>query len=400
MEGKDKILGYLRKDGGKGIRNKILVIYTSGCAASAAFELKEAFAEKADIDVIGTESCRRDEAMARKLKTFATHQNVGAVLVVRNGCEETDGREITEAAADSGRPCGIVDISRQGSPGAVREGLRLLNGFLDELAMVPRVPISLPELVIGVECGGSDFTSGLAANRLVGEFADYAVKQGGTVLFEEMYEAMGLKDYLLSRCETEKAKKQIGETYDKFYRHALEEGQFSISPGNIRGGLTTIEEKSMGAVVKSGTQTIQGVLKICERPPCPGLWHLDCMGDTRKGCGFPVSNDASSTLMFLLSGAHMTILTTGRGHVISNPVGPVFKLTGNPWTYESLKDDIDFDASPLLTGEQSVAGLLDRLMALVMETAGGRRCKGERNGHAEGVLNHEIQYGPGEEEQW
>lgn len=383
---------FLREDGSKGIRNKVLIIYTVSCAAPTAREIQSFFEETADVDVIGCEGCRTNGLMKKKLREFAVHPNVGAVLVVQNGCEETDGREIVKAASGSGRPAGRIVIRECGTRNAVAAGRVMVGRFLQELEHTPVAEAGLSDLVFGIECGGSDFTSGLAANRLVGEFTDEITGRGGTVIFEEMYEAMGLRQLLTDRCSSEAARRQVGATYDKFYSHAVESGQFSISPGNIRGGLTTIEEKSMGAVAKSGTAMIEGVLKIAQKPPHPGLWHLDCMTDSEENCGFSVSNDASSTLMFLLSGAHMTILTTGRGHVIGNPVGPVVKLTGNPDTYERLKDDIDFNAGVLLAGEKQRSEILTEFLELITETANGKRCKGEQNGHREGVLNYEVQY--------
>lgn len=396
MEKTCEIRGFMRKDGRKGIRNKVLILYTVSCAAPTARGIRACFEKHDDIDVLGSEGCRTNDLMRKKLVGFAVHPNVGAVLVVQNGCEEADGAEIVKAAVASGRLAERILIQEYGSRRATEAGRLIVSHFLQELKHTPTTPVDLSELVFGIECGGSDFTSGLAANRLVGEFTDYITGRGGTVIFEEMYEAMGLKSLLTGRCASHKARQQIAAAYDKFYRHAVETDQFSISPGNIRGGLTTIEEKSMGAVAKIGTAPIEGVLKIAQQPAHPGLWYLDCMADSEENCGFSVSNDASSTLMFLLSGAHMTLLTTGRGHVISNPVGPVIKLTGNPDTYERLKEDIDFNAGVLLTGEKSGPEVLEDFLKLIMETAGGKRCRGEKNGHSEGVLNYEVQFQSGD----
>lgn len=391
MENIYEITGYIRKDGTKGIRNKVLILYTVSCAAPTANAIRSCFGKTDDIDVIGCGGCRTNDLMLRKLTAFAVHPNVGAVLVIQNGCEELDGSKIVQAAKESGRPAERILVQEWGTGRAKKLGQSIVGRFLQELQHTPKGPVNLSELVFGIECGGSDFTSGLAANPLVGEFTDYVTGLGGTVIFEEMYEAIGLKDLLINRCISETAKRQIACTYDKFFLHAVESGQFSISPGNIRGGLTTIEEKSMGAVAKTGTARIEGVLKITSCPPHPGLWYLDCITDTEENCGFSVSNDASSTLLFLLSGAHMTLLTTGRGHVISNPIGPVIKLTGNPDTYERMKQDIDFNAGVLLTGEKSRPEAFAEFLKLVLETAGGKRCRGEENGYCEGVLNYEVQ---------
>ena len=247
-------------------------------------------------------------------------------------------------------------------------------------------------LIFGAECGGSDATSGLAANPVVGRVYDRLCDLGATVMFEEMYEAVGLKDVLVSRCATPEAAEQIACTYDKFFQFSEDTNQFFITPGNMRGGLTTIEEKSMGAVIKSGTRSIQGIVKIGQRPPHPGLWMMDSMPDTPNGCGPYTSEDATSILVYPTCGALLTILTSGRGHLISTPVAPTIKITGNRITAQNLHRDIDLDASPVIYGKETLDSLADQLMQIILRTAAGELTVGEALGHRDGVINQEEQF--------
>lgn len=385
-------MGYLRPDGRIGIRNRVLVIYLSACARFVATRIARTFSPDA-VEVIGFTRCVESPFTEMKLSRYATHANVGAVLVVGNGCEPLNGDVLVDTAEKSGR--GAVQLVIRDSGGvaaSVEKGIAAVRALLEGLARTPRTPIHYADLVIGTKCGGSDFTSGLAANPLVGRFYDRMVDLGATVIFEEMYEAIGLKDYLVSRCTDAHAAESIARTYDKFFLHSKESNQFFITPGNMNGGLTTIEEKSMGAVIKSGTRPIQGVIKLGERAPHPGLWMLDGMTDTEEHCGPYVSDDATSMLFYPSCGVNLSFLTSGRGHLVCTPIAPTLKITGNRRTMQNLRRDTDFDASPALYGERTLDQLAGDLFALVGRIAAGQRTKGEALGHREGVINQELQF--------
>ena len=387
--------GYLRKDGRKGIRDKVLVVYTVNCASAVARRIAEPFRGGAfDVDVVGCEGCRKNDLTAELLSNFVQHPNVGAVLCVGNGCEALRAGDLAGQALASGRPAYSLDIQTcGGTEKSVRQGRRYLKELLGEKSAASlRADLYLSELTIGFECGGSDFTSGLAANPLVGAFSDYMVDAGATVMFEEMYEAIGLKKFLVGRAANASAAKELADTYDKYFRYAEHSGQFSISPGNIKGGLTTIEEKSMGAVIKSGTRPIAGVVKLCRRPAAPGLWMMDAMEDSTDDCGFPVSNDASSMLLYASCGAHMTILTSGLGHVVNTPIIPTFKITGNCDSYRRLRNDMDMDVSGLLNGSADLGRQTLDFVAEISRVAGGKRTKGELLGRGDGVINYAVQF--------
>ena len=379
--------GYLRQDGQKGIRNKVLIIYTVNCASQPAKRLAAHFrAAGEDVDALGCESSRANRMLIRKLLCFINHQNIGAVLAIGHGDEETSAEQLAAFAKKCGKPSDYFFVQDLGSEKSFEKGRIIVRKLLDGLVDTPRTPVYLKDLSFGGECGGSDFTSGLAANPLVGSFFDCVVDSGGIAMFEEISEAVGLRDYLISRCANGRAAEEIAYVYDKSLSGAIAGGQFSISPGNMHGGLTSIEEKSMGAVAKSGSRPIQGVVKVANKPPRPGLWYMDCSGDGGKGHGFGGSGDASSTLMFLTCGAHMTFLTSGRGHITGNPVGPIIKVTGNARTYQNLEEDMDINASSLINGQKTIDEMTRETFDLVCRVANGELTKGEKTGHYECVM--------------
>ena len=214
---------------------------------------------------------------------------------------------------------------------------------------------------------------------------------GGTAIFEELCEGLGLKEYLAARAATPRVADDIRRAYDKTMEFCVKYGHFSIAPGNMDGGLTTIEEKSMGAMVKSGTRPIRGVLKIAQAPKKPGLYLLDTTPDEKLEPAHHEAADPSDMLDLIACGAHIVFLVTGRGHVVGTPVSPVIKVTGNPRTYGRMKDDIDFCAAPALTGDRSLDDLSDDLLELVSRVAQGERTNAERLGHREGILYFNYQ---------
>lgn len=392
---KDKLLcqGYVRAYGAKGIRNKVLVIYTVECCRALSERIARHFQDLGrDVEAVGTSSCLDNQADIRRLLRFATHPNVGAVLAVGHGCEYTKPQKIAEFAHERGREARwFYQQEAGGSVKGFDKGVRMVQELLENLEFTPRAPMYLSELVLAGECGGSDFTSGLAGNALVGRVFDRLVDAGGTAIFEELCEGLGLKDYLVGRAAGPKVAEDISHAYDKTMEFCVKYGHFSIAPGNMDGGLTTIEEKSMGAMVKSGTKPIQGVLKIAQAPKRPGLYLLDTTPDEKLEPAHHEAADPSDMLDLIACNAHMVFLVTGRGHVVGTPVSPVIKVTGNPRTYERMKDDIDFSAAPALTGERSLDALADDMLELVARTAQGEQTNAERLGHREGILYFNYQ---------
>ena len=254
--------GYARKNGGKGIRNRVLVIYTVKCAEFVAQQIV-AKSGSTNVELLGFDGCTDNQYAVNLLISFIRHPNVGAVLAVGLGCEYVQPEWLSKIAEEEGKPTSWMFIQNEGgTQPAVRKGVEWVQSALKELENTPLVEMSVKDLVIGAECGGSDYTSGLAGNVVVGRFYDWLTDQGGTAIFEEIVEAIGLDHLLLKRAASEQAAKELRYTYDKALEYCRSVRQYSVSPGNFAGGLSTIEEKSMGAVIKSGSRPIQGVIKV------------------------------------------------------------------------------------------------------------------------------------------
>ena len=385
-------LGYARKHGAKGIRNRVLVVYTVKCAEHVARQIV-AEARHADVELVGFDGCTDNQYAVDQLISLIRHPNVGAVLAVGLGCEYTQPEWLAKIAEDEGKCADWFFIQDEGGTAkAITRGLSWVKKALEELKQTPRVEMSFADLVIGAECGGSDYTSGLAGNVVVGRFFDRLVDAGGTAIFEEIVEAVGLDWFLTSRAANERVKAELQATYDKALDYCRHVRQYSISPGNFAGGLSTIEEKSMGAVVKSGTRPSQGVLKASSTPSHPGLWLLDSTPDPHFmdfGITNPSDNEGLTDLT--TCGAHIVFLVTGRGNVVGNAVAPCVKITGNADTFARMIDDMDFNAGTTLSGSETMDACANRLAGLVADIASGSPSKSEALGHREFHIIYKYQ---------
>lgn len=384
--------GYARQNGGKGIRNRVLVIYTVKCAEFVAQSIVRR-ADNPDVELIGFDGCTDNQYAVNLLISLIRHPNIGAVLAVGLGCEYVQPEWLADIARKEGKPAEWMFIQNEGGTlPTVKKGLAWIQEALEALKEAPRVPMTMADLVIGTKCGGSDYTSGLAGNVVVGRFYDKLVDAGGTALFEEIVEAIGLDRLLTSRAANEQAKREIQYTYDKALDYCKSVRQYSISPGNFAGGLSTIEEKSMGAVIKSGSRPIQGVIKVSVPAPHPGLWLLDTTPDPYwMQFGITNPNDNEGLMDLASCGSHIVFLVTGRGNVVGSAVAPCIKITGNAATYARMKDDMDFDASPVLEGLCSQDELAMRLAREVARVASGSPSKSEILGHKEFFVPYKYQ---------
>lgn len=384
--------GYARQNGGKGIRNRVLVIYTVKCAEFVAQSIVRQ-SENKDVELIGFDGCTDNQYAVNLLISLIRHPNIGAVLAVGLGCEYVQPEWLADIARKEGKLAHWMFIQNEGGTlPTVKKGLEWVSKALEALKDTPRVPMTMVDLVIGTKCGGSDYTSGLAGNVVVGRFYDKLVDAGGTALFEEIVEAIGLDKLLTSRAANEQARREIQYTYDKALDYCKAVRQYSISPGNFAGGLSTIEEKSMGAVIKSGSRPIQGVIKVSMPAPHPGLWLLDTTPDPYwMQFGITNPNDNEGLMDLVSCGSHIVFLVTGRGNVVGSAVAPCIKITGNGQTYRRMKDDMDFDASPVLEGLCSQDELADRLAGEVAKVASGALSKSEILGHKEFFVPYKYQ---------
>ena len=388
MRQREMGMGYLRPDGKKGIRNKVLIVYTVECSKHVAEEISGHFrAGGEDVDVIGSLACMANQSVVYRLLSYCIHPNVGAVLVVGHGCEYIEPEKLAAFAAGHGRLADWFCLHRAGGTEAgIERGIRIVERMLQKLRETERCPVYVEDLVIGAKCGGSDFTSGIAGNAVIGTLFENVTAMGGTAMMEEMAEAIGLKEHLLAHAANPAAAEEIAMTYDKTVAFCKKMGHFSISPGNFTGGLTTIEEKSMGAVVKMGDCKIQGILKIAQHPPRPGFWILDVIPDYKVEPAFLAGGDTTGLLDQIACGCQVVLFNTGRGHVGGTPVSPVIKLTGNRETYRALERDMDLCMDTVLTGEETREEAADRLYAKICDVVSGQPSQAERVGHRQGTL--------------
>jgi altronate hydrolase len=386
--------GWLRPDGRKGIRNLVLVIYTVECAQFVAHSIANG---EDDVHVVGFPGCYDNAYAIRLMLSLARHPNVGAVLAVGLGCEYTQPQKIAEVTRASGRPADWFFIQDAGgTSSAIARGKAIISRLVQEIrATAISARMTASDLVIGCECGGSDSTSGLAGNPVVGRFFDQLVDAGGTAIIEEVVEMIGLRPLLLERAISDTARDQLAEAYDKAEAYCRAVRQYSASPGNFAGGLTTIEEKSLGAFCKSGSRPIQGVIKVSQAPPKPGLWVMDSVPDPHfMQFGYTNPNDSEGLMDLISAGAQIVLFVTGRGSVIGSPVAPLIKITGNHETYNKMKEDMDFDASPVLTSGESLDTAASRLRDLILEVASGSQSKPEMLGHREYFIMYKHQHTP------
>lgn len=384
--------GYKRKNGPPGIRNRVLIIYTVKCSEFVARRIVE-LSGNPDVELIGFDGCTDNQYAVNMLISMIRHPNVGAVLSVGLGCEYIQPEWLSEIAEKEGKPNAWMFIQKEGgTTKTIEKGLRWVKETLAKLKDSEKVKMRLSDLVIGAECGGSDYTSGLAGNVVVGRFYDKLVDFGGTAIFEEIVEAVGLGDLLVSRAANEKAAKELKYTYEKALDYCRSVRQYSVSPGNFAGGLSTIEEKSMGAVAKSGSKQIEGVIKVASPPKSHGLWLLDSTPDPYwMQFGITNPNDSEGLMDLISCGAHMVFLVTGRGNVVGSAVSPCIKITGNHDTFERMREDMEFDASPILEGKKSIDEMAEELMSYILEIAAGKPSKSEDMGHREFFIPYKYQ---------
>jgi altronate hydrolase len=384
------MIGYLRQDGHKGIRNYVLVTYLVECAHHVARAIATPF-EDDGAQLIGFPGCYPNAYAQDMMEALCTHPNVGAVLVVSLGCESFNRPRLVEVIEASGRPCKLLVIQKAGGTrSTIRAGRAWIETALDEIAAVPRVPMSVAELVIGTECGGSDATSGLTANPAIGIACDHLIEAGGTAMFEELGELFGCEQHMAGRAITPGLGQEIVAAMAKAQRHYAALEQSSFGGGNITGGLSTIEEKSIGAYSKSGTKPISGMIRPGMRPPRPGLYLMDMVPDDEVKWGFANINDNATITEQIACGCHLVLFSTGRGSVVGSAVAPVIKICANPETYRRLEEDMDVDAGRILEGRATLAEVGAELFALIERVAGGAPTKSEELGHQEFILGYKT----------
>jgi altronate hydrolase len=382
----EPILGYPRADGRIGIRDVVAVVYLVECARAVADAVA---AGRDDVHVIGFGGCYPNRYAERMLEQLCTHPNVGAVALISLGCEGFDRERLAEVVAASGRPVTVLVIQQCGGTRAtVARGRAFVEEVRHSSASRRSVPMGPADLVVGTICGGSDGTSGITANPVVGRVFDRLVAAGGTAVFEETGELIGCEQHMAGRAVTRELGEQVVARVAKAARYYTAMGHGSFAPGNAEGGLTTLEEKSLGAYSKSGSGPIHGVVTPGQAIPAPGLYLLDVVPEGEPRWGFPNINDNAEIAELIAAGAHLVLFTTGRGSVVGSAVSPVIKICANPDTYRRLSEDMDVDAGRILEGRDGIDAVADEVMDLVRVTAAGRPTASESLGHREFVLTY------------
>ncbi len=380
--------GYLRSDGRKGIRNVIVVAYLVECAHHVAREIALPF-RRDGVHVIGFPGCFPNDYADDMMRRLCTHPNVGGAMLVSLGCESFDKSGLLAHVQASDRPAHLAVIQEVGGTAkAIAEGQAWIEATLKDLRDTPEVDVGVDELVVGTICGGSDATSGLTANPAMGRAFDFLIADGGAGIFEETGELIGCEHYMADRAVTPDLADEIIRCVGKAGDYYQTMGHASISPGNADGGLTTIEEKSMGAYAKSGASPISGLLKPGDRPPAGGLYLLDMVPDGEPRFGYPSMNDNQEVAELIACGAQVVLFSTGRGSVVGSAISPVIKVCANPDTYKRMADDMDVDAGRILDGKANLDDVGREIYDLIQAVGRGQQTCSEALGHQEFILTY------------
>jgi altronate dehydratase large subunit len=379
--------GWLRSDGRKGIRNVVAVAYLVECAHHVARQIAGANPEAAH--VIGFPGCFPNAYAQKMMERLCTHPNVGAVLLVSLGCESFDRVTLESVVRASGRPVRTITIQTTGGTRAsIAEGRDFVTVQVEALARVPSVPMAVSELIVGTVCGGSDGTSGITGNPAAGIAFDKLVAAGAACIFEETGELIGCEGIMADRAATPELAAELRASVEKAARYYATLGYGSFAAGNADGGLTTIEEKSLGAYMKSGQSRISGLIKPGDIPPRGGLYLMDVVPDGEVRFGFPNISDNAEIVEMMASGAHCTLFVTGRGSVVGSALAPVIKIAANPHMYRRLSEDMDVNAGRILAGEATLEEVGQEIFDRVIGLATGEKSRSEELGHQEFILTY------------
>lgn len=378
--------GYHRADGRVGTRNYLGVISTVTCANQAAVEIARYVAGTAVFThQQGCGQLQDDLALTqRTLINLGRNPNLGAVLVVSLGCEGVNPQEIVTGIAASGKPVELVKIQREGGYfAALQDGGAKAQRLAGAISGLSRRPADIGCLRLGIKCGASDPTSGLASNPAVGHAVDRLLGAGGSVVFGETTELIGAEHLVAGRCRTEAVAQTLLAMVEAVEQRVISHGSDmrggNPSEGNISAGLSTIEEKSLGAIVKSGTAPIQDALDYGECPaPGGGLFFVDSPG-----------REPEVLAALAAAGCQVVLFSTGIGAPQGFPFVPVVKVSGNRTTVERLQDFIDLDVSQVLLHGETLPAAAERLLEFSLRVASGENTKAETIGYSGSTAIHQ-----------
>ena len=373
--------GYKRPDGRVGVRNHVLILPASVCASDTTRIIASQVTGAVTFNnQLGCSQVPVDQAYTMDVMAgFAATPNIYGTVVVSLGCENCQMDLVVKAIEErTNKPIRQVIIQEAGGTlKAIEAAVRYAKEMVAEASLLRREEFPISELIVGTECGGSDPTSGLAANPLIGQLSDLLVEAGATPVLSDTTEFIGGEHLLAARAGNQEVHDRIYEIvhrYEKSLQMVGEEvREGNPSPGNKAGGLTTLEEKSLGCIHKGGHAPVSNVYDYAKPLKShEGLVIMDTPG-----------NDPSSVAAMVAGGCQIIVFSSGRGTPTGNPIAPVIKITGNRETYKKMSDNIDVDASPIIYGSKTLEGMGDELLDLVVKTANGQQTKAESLGYVE-----------------
>ncbi|MFQ6341869.1 UxaA family hydrolase [Campylobacter sp. VTCC 70190] len=372
-----KLQGYRRKDNKFGLRNKVIVVPSVHCANKVC----ENIARKCQgaVYINHQHGCSQLEFDALQTRDVlighGTNANVYGILIVGLGCEVIQAKAVAEKIKEATpykRVEFLVIQEEGGTLKTTQKGIELVKAMLEEAAKMPMSEGDFSDLILGTECGGSDSYSGLSANPALGSLSDFVIDEGGAVILAETTELIGCEAILAKRAKNEEVAKKVYEKILGFEDlvksfHADIRGA-NPSPGNIAGGLSSIEEKSLGCVYKAGTRELMDVIDYAKPVLSKGLTFMNTPG-----------NDIEQLSAMVAGGANVCVFTTGRGTPTGSAIVPTIKLSSNSFCYENMQDCIDINAGAIIDGLKSKEDIRDELIALIVRISQGELVKAELN---------------------
>ena len=384
-----EFLGYKRSDGRVGIRNHVLILPTCACGSESCRIV--ASQVRGAVNIIFNTGCSdvaANTAMSQKVLTgFALNPNVYGVVIIGLGCETVPHKELREKIqALTDKPVVSFGIQEEGGTlKTIEKAVRAARDMAAAAARQPKVPCDISEILMGIECGGSDATSGIASNPAVGVLSDLLVDAGASTMMSETIEFIGGEHVLARRGSTPEIHNQIIQICRDYEEHLAGAGQDcragQPTPGNKAGGLSTIDEKSLGCIRKGGTRPVVEVVEQAARPTKKGAIIMDTAG-----------YDISSVTSMVAGGCTVVVCTTGRGTPTGNAIVPVLKVTANRTTYQKMEDNMDVDLSGIIDGELSLEEGGQLLFDEIVEVCNGKMTKAEAYGFSDIAVDHVCRF--------
>lgn len=375
----DSFMGYGRLNGSVGVRNHILIIPSVTCSSHVVREISQKV--PGTISIENQYGCGQiGEDFQQTFRTFVglgTNPNVGGVLIVGLGCELLRPEKLAGEIAASGKPVEMLLIQESGGTSkTIAKGIKAARALLRKVKKNELTRFPLDRLILGLECGGSDSTSGLAANPALGYAVDLLVKQGGAAVLTEVPEMIGAEHLLTKRALNEQLAVRLRTMVDDFEKEAISKGidirGTQPTPGNMAGGLTTIEEKSLGCIYKAGTSPINDVIDYSAKIKTKGVTIMNGPG-----------HDVQSIIGMLAGGAQIIAFTTGRGTPVGAPIAPVLKITANQRAFAKMQENIDIYVGDILYKSSTLETAGQRIYEEIIEAASGKLTRSEVLKHRE-----------------